>query len=165
MTTISARKAAELLGISDAAVRKRIANGSLAAVKEKGAWKIPLEEIHRIQAQKGAANAEDLPPDTQRKAEIQIELLQRELAELRQERDYLRQEVERLHQRLEQLEGSLRHAEQMNDRLSLLLANEQAQRLRALPSSKNFLRRLFRRSIPFRRVHSEPASSNNETTG
>jgi excisionase family DNA binding protein len=123
--SISAREAARLLGLSDTAVRKRIANGSLRAIKRDGVWHIPLSEIER--AREAGSHPDSRP---------EMEALRAQRDALREERDELREEVKRLHARME-------HLEAMNERLTLLLlAHEQA---RPLPRPLSWLARLFSR--------------------
>ena len=46
--TLTAVEAARKLGVSEAAIRKRIKSGSLSATKDGAAWSIPYEEIARL---------------------------------------------------------------------------------------------------------------------
>ena len=106
--SVSAREAARMVGRSDAWVRKCIANGSLHAEKDaRGSWCIHLDDVERLREPTHAHARSDAPPDND-------------------DRDALAAELTRLHERL-------RHMEAQNERLTLLLSNEQALRQQALP--------------------------------
>ena len=115
---VSAREAARIAGLSEAAVRKRIKAGSLHAEKVAGVWQIPLSEVERVRASVRGRSHEPDAPD--------------------HERDELRAEVKRLHDRMA-------HLERLNERLTVLLSNEQAGRLQVLPapSPLGWIRRLL----------------------
>lgn len=69
-----------------------------------------------------------------------------EFALIRQERDQLRQEVEYLRPQVLSQSESIRAISEQNDRLTILLANEQAQRMKALPRPiSSWIARLFTR--------------------
>ena len=64
---------------------------------------------------------------------------------IRQERDLLRQEVFFLRQQVLEQTQSTRALAEQNERLTLLLANEQARRIPALPKPLGWMRKVFGR--------------------
>ena len=142
-THLTATEAARRLGISESAIRKRIQAGSLNAKKKGRAWRIPLEEIEReadatapereTTALGGNATAPfpQFPAeDTERHAlEIEVEVARAKLGHIEEE----------LTRTQHQLAQSTEHV----DRLTVLLSNEQALRMQALPSPISWIKRLI----------------------
>jgi hypothetical protein len=117
------------MGVSDTAVLKRIANGSLSARKSGDTWQIRRSDIPRKPESGGASEATEV-----RRA---LSATDDATETLNRDRQALRGEVTRLHARIQ-------HLETMNERLAALLAAEQARRMSAGPVG--LLRRLFRRN-------------------
>ena len=166
---LTATDVAKLLGVSDTAVRKRIQNGSIPAEKRGREWRIRRDEIDHLRVllndsteppnldRTNRTNHEPLssvmtePPNPDRtnheplssmvevdRLRSENDALRREIEVLQDERNEIRAELKRLHARME-------HLEALNERLTLLLANEQAQRLRILPRPLSWFARLLGR--------------------
>ena len=59
---MTAVEAAEQLGVSDTAVRKWIANGTIQANKHSREWRIPLSEVERLRQESNGAQPHRTTP-------------------------------------------------------------------------------------------------------
>ena len=73
-----------------------------------------------------------------------LKSLEDELDKVRQENERLQSESVQVRGQLEDALASIRALTEQNERLTILLANEQAQRIKALPNPLGWIRRLFR---------------------
>jgi len=94
---LSTKEAARLLGLSTDAVRRMIRTGKLKAIKEKGVYKIPEEEIERIRGEREAyegAHAEDMSQ--------LIQVLRERIRELEADKAFLQERIMQLEKWLEE---------------------------------------------------------------
>jgi excisionase family DNA binding protein len=76
-------------------------------------------------------------------SEQQADHLRREADTVRAERDSHQDEVKRLHVRVEHLDGMTDKLQETNERLTILLSNEQGLRMSALPPARSWIGRLL----------------------
>ena len=115
---VSATKAAELLGITDTAIRKRIKAGSIRAMKHGREWRIPMSEIEPVSegSDENEPNSEPDRTNPNLVGSIGSESPENPLIDQYQgERDALAQELEVLRMKLvhaeEQHEATRRECE------------------------------------------------------
>jgi len=158
---LTATEAAQVLGVSDATVRNRIADESLQARKHGREWRIPQSEVERIKTlmdedgewfapkkPKAPNETKEETKNTERNEsslQWEVEMLWVKLEAAERENSHLGKESENLHQQIIEQSHSIRSLTEQNERLTLLLANEQAYRMKALPRPIGWIRKLFGR--------------------
>ncbi len=172
---VSAREAAHLLGVSDTAIRKRIASGSIEATKVGHAWRIARSEIERLRqrgAQQRTQNQEprtsgreprtehanpnppqarhlsaEHDPVTQERntLAIEVEVLRTKLEASEHHAESLRNSFERTQHQLDDALGSVRG---LTDEVKGLTAMIHAHK--ALPSPAGWLQRVVRQLVASR---------------
>ncbi|MAE39555.1 MAG: hypothetical protein CML07_01275 [Psychrobacter sp.] len=122
---------AKRLGVTSQAIHNRIRRGTLQATKLDGTWYVEPEEAERVlniarpienESDTSVENGVDKPCETCKRWEEKYALIVGQ--------------DEYLKKRMEWLEGQM-------ERQTILFAQEQKQRLQALPKPFRFLRRLF----------------------
>jgi excisionase family DNA binding protein len=161
---LTATEAAELLGVSDMTIRRWISNDFIQATKHNRVWQIQRAEVERIleDTDTDRPTSGDAPTDRPtepatpptsdeslhwelKMLRVKLETVERENAQLSDETRRLHAELERSQRQLEESLTSVRALTEQNERLTILLANEQAQRMKALPRPFSWVRRLFGR--------------------
>ena len=112
---------AKQLNVTVQALHQRIKRGTLNAEKVNGNWQVSQPEVQRL-----VNGSTELDND-----------LENEVKAIRRECDLLREQNEYLKKRIDWLENQ-------TERTTILLAAEQQQRLKRLPSPLNWIRRLVR---------------------
>jgi len=119
---LTAMEAARRLNVSDTAVRKRIANGSLQANKHGREWQIPLAEVERLLNESTDDSEPNRPnpnPNGSQGSEAQSECAEiQHLTELVGEKDNqvqsLQEQLTQCHGHIESLTRALDHAQQLH---------------------------------------------------
>lgn len=142
--TLTATDAARMLGVSDTAVRKRIASGSLRAVKVGRQWQIPASEVTRL-TEPAEPDRTNPNPQSSVSSDAETARIRAESAALRRELNALTEHAFAAAKHLERALDTIDALTEQVNRLTVLLANEQARRLRALPRPLSWLARLFGR--------------------
>ena len=144
---VTASEAARRLGISEKTVRNRIAAGLLRAEKQGRVWRILLDE--------DAPSSERSEPESERSSEppegsephseygSDVDTLRMERDALTTEVAMLRTKLEGSEQQSELLRTQLDHGAAPIDRLTMIIANEQAVRMSALPSPISWIKRIM----------------------
>jgi excisionase family DNA binding protein len=133
---MSAPEAARRLGVTDSYVRKLLASGQLAGKKKNGAWRISVAEVERYRERNG-------PPE-ERDSAGEERNLERDRAEVAvAEAALLKERIEAMERDAGHLRQQAMHLQEQNDRLTILLGNEQASRMQALPRRRGWFSRLF----------------------
>lgn len=139
---LSASAAAEILGVSETAIRKRIKAGTLSATKEGGIWQIPREEIENLSGEPNpnrtaASNQTEPNPES---SSHDLEILQTKLNSYQRENDQLQKQVEYLQTQNDHLTQLVAVAQKSVGQLT-----EQNQFLLEDTRKKKFWRRILRR--------------------
>ena len=148
---LTATELADRLGLSDKTIRKRIANGEIQACKHGRVWQIPISEVERIAEQ--SADPPEAPTDRNGTEELtglngnltgtSADPNPVEVERLRGDLETMTERALSAEKRLERALDSIQSLSEQNERLTILLANEQVQRLKALPNPLGWISRLF----------------------
>ena len=151
---LAVQETLQALNISRTTLHRRIKKGEFETQKRNGRLfvAVPLKQLMERPLEQS-----ETTPGTSETSEITKTRI--ELEATRRERDVLRDEIQRLredwkrsqiqleqqaHQNQEAL-ASVRALTEQNERLTILLANEQAHRMKALPRPPGWIARLFGR--------------------
>ena len=144
---VTVRDAAAALGVSERTIYKRVKRGELERETRHGRAYILIE----CEVPNGSDSSEHESERVQnviRELELRLKHAERERDVLRSELDLNGSERSELRHQLSDSLSSVRALTEQNERLTVLLANEQVQRLRSLPSEstqRGWLGRLFGR--------------------
>jgi excisionase family DNA binding protein len=156
---LSASEAARILGVSEKTIRNRIDAGTILAEKRGRVWRIPVDEIgESSEGPKGSDRISEHSPEPPNGSESGFGRSEgsghrsesaSECDELRGDRDALITELEVIRTKLgaseqqsELLREQLEQATAQIDRLTMIVANEQALRMKALPSPFSWIKRV-----------------------
>ena len=168
---VSAREAARLLGVSDTAIRKRIASGSIYATKDGSAWRIPQSEVERLLQEREPraptpnpeprtsgceprtepANpnvrnpVDDLIVQERGALATEVEVLRSKLTSAERQANALRTDLDRTQ---DQLDSALESVRSLTDEVKGLTAVIHSHR--ALPSPAGWLRGVIRQLVTLR---------------
>ena len=144
----TAKEAANLYNVAESTIRKYIRNGRLSAEKHGKIWRISefaLLDTFPMSLSIPHDIPQSIPHDAHHTAHLErLKSLEDELDKVRQENERLQSESAQVRGQFEDALASIRALTEQNERLTILLTNEQAQRIKALPNPLWWIRRLFR---------------------
>ena len=176
---LTATEAAALLNVSDMTIRRWISNGVIQASKRGRSWQINRTEVERVLGDPNTdrPTVDDTPTDSSTDTSVnrqtsatggpnwEMEQLRTKLSIAEEENGRLESEVsrmgvdlERIQRQFEEALGSVRALTEQNERLTLLLANEQVQRMKAQPKPFGWVRRLLGRREEAQTIVRSPKS-------
>ena len=123
--TITIPQLAKQLNISTQALHQRLRRGTLKADKIDGVWQVSQEESQRL-----IEDSQDV--------EDKVDKVCSECELVKEQNEYLKK-------RIDWLEGQVEKQSMQTERTTILLAAELQERLKALPSPFNWVKRLFNR--------------------
>jgi len=147
----TAKEAANLYNVAESTIRKYIRNGRLSAEKHGKIWRISefaLLDTFPMSLSIPHDIPQSIPHDAHHTAHLErLKSLEDELDKVRQENERLQSESAQVRGQFEDALASIRALTEQNERLTILLTNEQAQRIKALPNPLGWIRRLFRPGV------------------
>lgn len=141
---VTVRDAASALDVSERTVYKRLKRGELEREARNGRTYVLVDG----EVLNGSAQSEPQTDEVQnavRELELRVKEVERERDRLRSELDMNDSARSELHRQVSESLTSIRALTEQNERLTILLANEQASRMKMLPQTEGWVHRLFGR--------------------